>query len=258
MPKVMAMIPVLLGSTRVPDKNILLVDGRVLCSYTIDACRQSGVFADIWLNSEDGIFRTIAEKEQASFYQRRPEFGGRKCEQNTKSRNCAGARCVINDHYLYDFMKNGPEADYVCQVNSTSPLLKPETIQQFVAKLVEGQYDSLFAVHGIKAESLFQEQPINFDRHRKHTSQELEPIDSICWAIAGWRREKFLETFERNDPAEDGPVFGGKLGAFPIPEHEALDIDEWSTLELIEKLLIERRTGLSREWRYLDGRTITP
>ena len=69
MSKVAAMIPVLLGSTRIPDKNIILVNGKVLCSYTIHACKESGVFDTICLNSEDGIFKAIAEEEGAvKFY----------------------------------------------------------------------------------------------------------------------------------------------------------------------------------------------
>ena len=87
MPNVVAMIPVLLGSKRVPDKNLILVDGRVLCAYTIEACKESEAFTDVYLNSEDEIFESIAEQEQAKFHQRPAEFGGRACRQKTKSRD---------------------------------------------------------------------------------------------------------------------------------------------------------------------------
>ena len=106
MVNVIAMIPVLLGSTRIPDKNIILLNGRVLCSYTIEACRKSGAFSDIYLNSENEKFSDIAKSQKVKFYQRNPENGGTRCRQKTKSRDCKGNRCVINEHYLYDFMKN--------------------------------------------------------------------------------------------------------------------------------------------------------
>ena len=130
MPSIVAMIPVLLGSTRVPNKNLLLVDGHILCHYTIEACRDANVFTEIYLNSSDKEFKTVAESEKVKFFKRSPEFGGSACIQSTKSRNCRGERCVINDHYLYNFIKD-VEADYVCQVNSTSPLLTSETIKKF-------------------------------------------------------------------------------------------------------------------------------
>ena len=257
MPNVVAMIPVLLGSTRIPDKNIILVDGRVLCAYTIEACRESRAFSDVYLNSEDEIFEDIAQREKAKFHRRPADFGGRACRQKTKSRDCAGKRCVTNEHYLYHFMTTGTNAGYVCQVNPTSPLLKPETIKSFVDTLVGEGYDSLFASEEIRAESFYKGEPVTFSRKIKRPSNEIEPIQSVCWAIAGWRRQAYIDAYERDDLEEDGPVFVGKTGVFPIDEREALDIDEWPTLDVVESFLIARRTGQVREWEYIDGRTVT-
>ncbi len=256
MPKVVAMIPVLLGSKRIPDKNIILVDGRVLCAYTIDACKESGAFSDVYLNSEDEVFESIAQQEQVKFHRRPAEYGGRACRQKTKSRDCAGKRCVTNEHYLYYFMTKGTDAEYVCQVNATSPLLKPETMKAFVDTLVAEGYDSLFASEEIRSESFYKGEPVTFSRKIKRPSNEIEPIQSVCWAIAGWRCQAYLEAYERDDIEEDGPVFVGKTGVFPIDEREALDIDEWSTLDVVESFLIARRTGQVREWEYIDGRTV--
>jgi len=250
------MIPVLLGSKRIPDKNLILVDGRVLCSYTIEACKESGAFTEVCLNSEDEVFESVAEKEIAKFHRRPAEWGGRACRQKTKSRDCAGGRCVINEHYLYNFMTAGPQADYVCQVNATSPLLKPETMARFVGEMVEKGHDSYFAVNTIKAESFFNGRPVSFSPTKKIPSNDIPPIYSICWAIAGWKVKSFLETYDRDDPAEEGPVFAANRGFYPIDEREALDIDQWSTLDLVERYLIGRRTHEKREWKYLDGRTV--
>ncbi len=252
-----AMIPVLLGSTRVPDKNIILVDGRVLCSYTIEACNKSGVFDDVYLYSEDGIFESIAQQEGARFHRRPPEWGGRACRQKTKSRDCAGKRCVLNEHYLYHFMTTATDAEYVCQVNATSPLLKPETISAFVETMIREGYDSCFATLAIRAESFFKGEPVTFSRKYKCPSNEIEPIQSICWAIAGWNRQAYIDAYDHDDPVENGPAFVGHLGLFPIDEREALDIDQWSTLDVVEQFLIARRTKMARTWHYLDGRTIT-
>jgi CMP-N-acetylneuraminic acid synthetase len=256
MPTVDAMIPVLLGSTRVPDKNIILVDGRVLCSYTIEACRNSGAFSEIYLNSEDAVFESIAKQEGAKFHRRPADFGGRACRQKTKSRDCAGKRCVINEHYLYNFMTTGSNADYVCQVNSTSPLLKPETIRAFVDALTSRGYDTFFATQQVRAETFYRGEAITFSRKRKQPSNELEPLEVICWAIAGWRREAFIASYERDELNENGPVFGGNCGVFPIDEREALDIDGWSTLDVVESFLVARRENRRPQRRYIDGRPV--
>jgi CMP-N-acetylneuraminic acid synthetase len=255
MATVAAMIPVLLGSTRVPDKNILLVDGRVLCSYSIEASKESRAFSEVYLNSEDGVFEDIAKQEGVKFHRRPPEFGGRQCQQKTKSRDCAGNRCVTNEHYLYHFMTTGTDADYVCQVNATSPLLKPETIQAFVDTMVSGEYDCFFATEEVRAESFYEEKPVTHSCKFKRPSNEIEPIQVVCWSIAGWKRESYIASYERDDINEDGPVFMSKCGVFPIDEREALDIDTWPTLDVIEKYLVARRTNKQRSWKYIDGRT---
>lgn len=252
---VVAMIPVLLGSTRIKDKNLILVDGRILCSYTIEACRNSNAFSKIYLNSENDIFRKIAIREQVNFHKRPSNFGGSKCEQKTKSRDCAGKRCVTNEHYLYNFMTSYSNVDYVCQVNATSPLLTAITIKNFVDKLVQEDYDSLFAVKDDKAESFYLERPVNFSKKIKKPSQEIKPIQSVCWAIAGWRCTSYISSYERNDLGEDGPVFVGKQGVLPIDEREALDIDDWSTLDVVEQYLIAHRTKIRHEWQYYEGHT---
>ena len=250
-----AMIPVLLGSTRVPDKNIILVQKRVLCSYSIEACKESGAFSDLYLNSEDGVFAEIAEQESVNFHPRPADFGGRECRQKTKSRDCAGQRCVTNEHYLYNFMTTGTEADYVCQVNATSPLLRPETICDFVDTLVKGEYDSFFATVDLRAESFLNGEAITHSRKYKRPSNEIDPLNVVCWAIAGWKRSAYIESYERDDIKEDGPVFVGNCGLFPIDEREALDIDTWSTLDIVDKYLAGRNADKKRMWTYRDGRT---
>ena len=254
MTKTIGMIPVLLGSTRIPDKNLILVNGKILCSYSIDACNKSNAFSEIYLNSENEIFKDIAEKEKINFYHRKAEYGGTACQIVNKSRVCNGERCVINEHYLYDFMKK-VECDYLFQVNSTSPLLKPETISAFVNTIIEENYDCLFAVKRTQAETLMKGKPVNFTRKKKRPSQELSPIDIICWAIAGWKCDSFIEAYERNDTKEETAVFYGNLGVFPVDEREALDIDEWSTLDLVAQYLRLGGNNLT-EWSYLDGRNI--
>lgn len=253
--KITAMIPALLGSTRIPDKNLVLVDGKILCDYTIEACNASSCFTNIYLNSEDEIFSNIARERKVKFYKRNKHAGGSACMQKSKSRHCEGKRCVINDHYLYDFMKN-VESDYAFQINSTSPLLTSETIENFVRSFVESDANSAFAIFENKAESFYSDKPLNFNPCKKVPSQELMPVQSICWAIAGWKCDEFIKNYETDDPETETPVFQNPRLLVPINEIEALDIDEWSTLFLCEELLkIRKSKDSKKDVQYLDGRS---
>ncbi len=46
--KKIAIIPALLNSTRVPNKNLMLVDGFPLIHYVVKACKESGAFDEIF------------------------------------------------------------------------------------------------------------------------------------------------------------------------------------------------------------------
>ena len=50
--KIVCMIPARMGSTRVPKKNIRLLNNKPLVQYVIDAAKESNCFDQIYMNSE--------------------------------------------------------------------------------------------------------------------------------------------------------------------------------------------------------------
>ena len=64
------MIPARIGSTRLAKKNLALLDDKPLIFYAIDAAKKSGVFENIFVNSESIIFKDIAERYDICFYHR--------------------------------------------------------------------------------------------------------------------------------------------------------------------------------------------
>ena len=57
---VVALIPARAGSKRIPSKNIKLLAGHPLLAYTISAARQSGVFTEVIVSTEDNATGMIA------------------------------------------------------------------------------------------------------------------------------------------------------------------------------------------------------
>ena len=70
--KIIAMIPVRLGSKRVPNKNLRLLGNKPLVAYIIEAAKEANVFDEIFINSESDIFKEIADEYGVKFY-KRPE-----------------------------------------------------------------------------------------------------------------------------------------------------------------------------------------
>jgi len=233
--KRVAMIPMALGSTRIKDKNLLMVDGWPMAYYVIRACKESGMFDEIYINSEHDIFRKYADDLDVNFYTRKPDSGGSACTMGNHSRQCNSERCQVHDHYLWDFMDN-VECDYLFQIHTTSPLLKPNTIGNFVRNMtsdVYGKYDSQFTVVNVNEETFYGGLPINFDINIKTPTQDLTPIQPISWAMAGWKVSSFKEAYASGE----GCTFVGDVGRYPISKIEAIDVDNPEDLFLAEACL---------------------
>lgn len=250
MNKLTAVVPMLLGSTRIPDKNLLLVNGYPMAFYVVKACKAAGVFDEIYINSPDEIFRLYAEQLGVKFYHRPAERGGATCTMSSKSRDCRGDRCQVHDHFLTDFMEAVP-SEFLVQVHATSPLISPETIRSFCAHLQTDELDSLFSVEEAFAESFLGGEPLNFDRAKKTPTQDLKPVQKIAWAVTGWRTQAWLDAYRRDDRNEPGPTYVGRLGVHPISHIEALDADTWDELFIIEACLNHRkRAGSLGKFRF--------
>ena len=104
-----AMIPVRMGSKRVPNKNLRMIDGRPLVWYIANAVIQSGQFdkKDIYINSESDVFKALADSLGINFYLRPAEFS---------------TDAATNDDFALDFVKN-VECDTLFQFLATSPFL---------------------------------------------------------------------------------------------------------------------------------------
>ena len=68
--KTIAMIPARMGSTRIPKKNIRLLNGVPMISYIIRAAKAANCFDEIYVNSESDLLGKIAVEEGVKFYKR--------------------------------------------------------------------------------------------------------------------------------------------------------------------------------------------
>ena len=84
------MIPVRLGSKRIKNKNLRLLDNKPLVAYVIEAAIKANIFDEIYINSESDIFKEIANNYGIKFYKRPEELSS---DEST------------NDHFALDFME---------------------------------------------------------------------------------------------------------------------------------------------------------
>ncbi len=228
--KIIAMIPARMGSKRIPKKNIRIMDGKPLICYAIDRALECKAFDSVWVNSEDEMLGKIARQAGVNFHRRPPEFA---------------TDTATNRDFVYEFFK-GHVCDYVVMVNTTSPLLKANTIKRFCELVRTGKYDTVMSIISEKAETFYKGKPLNFNVTEKVNSQVLPPVETIIWALTAWKRDVFMSMEEKGQCA----VYGGKLGTFAIPKDESCDLDTEDEWRIAEGILESRK--MEREPEYYD------
>ena len=202
------MIPARLGSKRIKHKNLRLLDGKPLVSHVLEKCKKTGLFSEIYINSESKIFKDVADDYGVKFYMRDPLFA---------------TDDATNDQFILDFIEN-IDCDLVVQVNPTSPLVQAEEIKSFVDKMIEGDFDTMLSVKREQVEGFYTGKPINFNQMvQMPRSQDLEPIYLHCSTILAWKSRVIREKMKKYNCCTYGA--DSKVGYYTFNSYANIDID---------------------------------
>lgn len=197
--KIVALIPIKLGSKRVPQKNIRpFYDGTPLIHFIQKACLKSKYINEIYLYCSDDISSYCLPGVK---YLQRPEF------LNADDKN---ANDIINE-----FMKN-VDADIYVNTHTTSPFAKTETIDDCIEKVMSGEYDSSFCAEAIRTFMWQDGKPINFNPSHFPRTQDLPLIYGETCIAYVFKKETFLKYNRR---------VGIKPFIREVDKIEAMDID---------------------------------
>jgi len=217
--KLIAMIPVRLGSKRIPKKNLRLINGKPLVSYIIEAAKESNIFDEIYLNSESEEFLPIVEEHGIKFYKRPDHL-------STDS--------ATNDDFALDFINN-TDGDILIQLLATSPFINGDEIKGFVKSMLENNYNTQILVKNEQIECLFNDEPINFiQKDKTLPSQMLKPIQVYACGIMGWDTEIFKHNMKTYGSAYHGG--DGTIGTYSIKGYSTIDIDNEEDFDLAESV----------------------
>lgn len=236
MSKIIAMIPARLGSQRIPKKNLRLLNGKPLIAYSIEAAKESGVFDEIYVNSEADVFGEIADEYGIRFYQRPAELA---------------SNATINDEFAVDFIKN-VSGDILVQLLPTSPLITPDEIRGFVRCMEEGGYDTLVSVENHQIACVYEGRPVNFKLTEPHrSSQTMVPVQPYATVLMAWTYKNFLENMEKYGCAYHGGT--GNVGYYMIKGLSTIDVDNEEDFELAEVALRHRDNPKQHTKKYYES-----
>lgn len=232
--KIYAMIPCRLGSKRIPKKNLRLLGNKTLSQWVAFTAKETGLFDEIYINSESEIFEKVANEIGVKYYKRPDEYA---------------TDTATNDEFALDFM-NAFDFDVLVQINPTSPFLSKEDIIDFVNEFKTKNFQTLHTVKNEKIEGLYDGTPLNFDPLKPMPpSQLLTPVQLFSSSIMAWDVRKFRENMNKYNCA----VYGGDgtIGYFPLSGFSSLDIDNEIDFTMAE-IIYNTLNTKNNEKRYFE------
>lgn len=185
------------GSKGIPGKNIKLLNGLPLLSYSINTAQKFLNIreADISLSTDSEEIRKVAQDFGLKTYYLRPE---------SLSTDSAGKIAVIYDLLIYEEKVTQKKYDFIIDLDVTSPLRTPEDIGNALLKLENSPAAyNIFSVSPANRNPYFNMVEINEDgycRLVKHgttykSRQEAPAVYELNASFYIYRREFFAEGF---------------------------------------------------------------
>lgn len=120
MAKNLAIIPIRMGSKRLPRKNVRDFFGKPIFLYTLEAARNSGLFSEILVSTESEEVRDICRTNGLDLPFMRPD----------ELANDKAQLVQVIEHVLGEYDKIGLYFDNFCILWATAPLRSNEDIQK--------------------------------------------------------------------------------------------------------------------------------
>ena len=230
--KIYAMIPARAGSERLKSKNLSLINGKPMISYSIIAAKDSKVFDKIIVNSDDEKYFSISNELGVDFYKRAKRLGS----PNTKS-----------DEVIYDFIDGHKDADIVVWVNPIAPFQNGQEINKIVNYFVDEKLDSLISTEEKKLHCNFNKKPINYSINEPfQKTQDLVPLEVFTYTLMMWNSKSFLKKFRECGHA----IFCGNFGTHPISKLSSLIVKDKEDLQIVDYIMRSNNNILDYKVKY--------
>lgn len=220
--EILALIPARGGSKGIPGKNLRLLGGLPLLTWSLRHASASPSVRRVVVSTDSDEIAAVARGEGAQVVHRPAELAGDE----------ASSESALS-HALDELeARDGYAPELVVFLQATSPLRRPGEIERAIETLDREGADSLFSaspVHGFvwrrKGRAL---DALTYDPRRRPRRQEIG--------------EDLLENgsiylFKPRILAEHGNRLGGKIAVHPMHPLDSFQVDEPGDLELMERLL---------------------
>jgi len=223
--KSLAVIPARGGSVRIPDKNLADFDGEPAVARVIAVARDSGVFDEIVVSTDDNLIANCAKNAGA--------------EVVPRPANLSDGMTPLQPVVVHA-MSEYPDAEYTCLLLATAVMLRPDRLAQAMSLLTTTP--DLDYVIGVRRFDSPPERGLLLDpqgfvsmkspQFFNFRSQDLEPIYHDAGQFSFGRRAAWFS---------GGASFSMKTKGIVLPRDEAIDIDEPEDLDFAQLVFRARQ-----------------
>lgn len=231
--RVLAVVPARGGSKGIPKKNIALVAGKPLISYTTELTQSIAWIDSRAVSTDSEEIAEVAQRTPGVDIIWRPE---------ELSGDTIGDHAVLLHALLAAEERTGVQFDIVLMLQPTSPLRKISDVEGCAAKLQEGGWDAVWSVsetdltyHPRKQLALSPEGKLFFvipGGHRIVARQELEPV---------FHRNGVCYSFTRDFLVTNNSTYSQKNTSAIVTPGTHISIDTPEELMAVENMILESR-----------------
>ncbi len=215
--KTVAFVPIRLNSSRVAGKNLRPLGGRPLMTYILETLRQ--------VRNIDGTYVYCSDASIAPLLPQGVTL---------LRRDAALDSDTTLGEQIYDAFTREVEADIYVLAHATSPFIRPQTIEEAVARVQGGTYDSAFSAERIQTFAWYGGRPLNYSLTHVPRTQELEPVYAETSAFFVFGRKLWRDNHRR---------IGDRPYVAVTDRIESTDIDNPDDFTLAEAIVT---AGLNR------------
>lgn len=221
--EILAVIPARGGSKGIPRKNIRLLNGKPLISYTIETALNSDYITDVVVTTDSLEIADIAQEYGAKIMLRGEEL----------SSDLVTLDPVVYDAKMRLEQKRGKKYDVVITIQPTSPLLQKKTLDKAIQYFFEGSFDTVISAVNKPHLAWGRREDGNvFPLYKERKNrQELPPqyMETGAFLIA------------RSSCVKRDTRIGKNVSIYECPDKESIDIDDSNDWLLTERLLTRKR-----------------
>ncbi len=230
--KILAVIPARGGSKAIPGKNIRVLGSRPLIEYTFDAAKASVLLDRIILSTDDKEIARIGKENKIEVPFFRP---AQLAEDNSPT-------LPVIQHAVNFLEENDNyKADIIIILQPTSPLRRPEHIDEALEILIDTKADSVVSVtelpHQYNPYSVLKTDNgrlIPFiEEGERYTQRQQKPL---LYA----RNGASIYAFKYETLINEDSLYGNDCRPYIMNKADSIDIDDMADFELAECILGKR------------------